>query len=771
MQGFGRELFRRRVPQIVGAYLAGGWILLEFTDWTVNRYVLSPHLTDFVVASWLLLLPAVAMLAWNHGSPGRDVFSRGELIGVVLNLVVAVGVLAAVFRGRDLGAATSSVEVLDEQGRTVTRSVPKPEYRRRVALFPMRNGSGDPELDWLQFGLPAAVAIDLRQDAFVTGLLPRGRELENGDPDRPLLFPLARQRELAAERGAGSFVAGTLNRVTGGLEARVTIYSTRTGVPVEERILSAPDALSLADAISVALRRDVGVPAGHIEGTADLPVREILSDDERATKSFFAGLFLADQDAARSLAAFEEAVARDSTFARAQLRVGDQRLKANDGGRALAAFEAAIRHEYRLEESSRFGLKTLYFNASQQPDKAVRAARMRTELFPEDSEGHWMLGSLLMRGGDTEGALAALETALATDPANSDLLLTIGNVYREDNRPDEAARRFREYAERNPDSRVAEIVLGELFLGEGQLDSATAHFQRAELIDPSSPDPLGQQAIVALYRGRPGDAEPQLEAAGRRAATDRERLDVLRRLRLARELAGRSEEAVRLGLESAEIQTRLDGPATGEQIRGYVAASAARGGRDAEARTLLDGMAAVLQPPYDDFVGLAEALAARERDDAATIRRNVPTVRRLLEDAGLSRFDWLVSFLEAEAARIEGDCEEAAVRIEDAVASVARASLFEFNREFGIDPLTARASCLRKLGRLDEAGDLLAEVLRRVPGEPNARVEAARLAAARGDRDGALRELDAALATWRDADPGYRPAIAARALREELAGG
>jgi len=37
MADFGRELLRRRVPQIVGAYLARGSIQLDFTDWTVNR--------------------------------------------------------------------------------------------------------------------------------------------------------------------------------------------------------------------------------------------------------------------------------------------------------------------------------------------------------------------------------------------------------------------------------------------------------------------------------------------------------------------------------------------------------------------------------------------------------------------------------------------------------------------------------------------------------------------------------------------------------------
>ena len=35
------ELLRRRVPQVVGVYLAAGWGLLEFTDWATGRFALS----------------------------------------------------------------------------------------------------------------------------------------------------------------------------------------------------------------------------------------------------------------------------------------------------------------------------------------------------------------------------------------------------------------------------------------------------------------------------------------------------------------------------------------------------------------------------------------------------------------------------------------------------------------------------------------------------------------------------------------------------------
>ncbi len=70
------ELMRRRVPQIVGLYLAAGWGLLEFTDWATSRFGLLEFWEDAVVASWALLLPVVASLAWRWGAPGTSPLPR-----------------------------------------------------------------------------------------------------------------------------------------------------------------------------------------------------------------------------------------------------------------------------------------------------------------------------------------------------------------------------------------------------------------------------------------------------------------------------------------------------------------------------------------------------------------------------------------------------------------------------------------------------------------------------------------------------------------------
>ena len=62
-----QEMVRRRVPQVVGIYLAAGWALVEFSDWAVGRFGLSGRVTDVLITLLLFGLPFVVLAAWRLG--------------------------------------------------------------------------------------------------------------------------------------------------------------------------------------------------------------------------------------------------------------------------------------------------------------------------------------------------------------------------------------------------------------------------------------------------------------------------------------------------------------------------------------------------------------------------------------------------------------------------------------------------------------------------------------------------------------------------------
>jgi len=50
MADFITELRDRRILPAVGVYVAGSWVVIEILDRLVERYLLSPYLSDIVEA-------------------------------------------------------------------------------------------------------------------------------------------------------------------------------------------------------------------------------------------------------------------------------------------------------------------------------------------------------------------------------------------------------------------------------------------------------------------------------------------------------------------------------------------------------------------------------------------------------------------------------------------------------------------------------------------------------------------------------------------------
>ena len=167
MAGLIRECVDRRVPQVVTIYAGASWGLVEFSAFLTDEFLLSPHWPRVAMTTLLLLAPMAVMLAWFHGKRGRDEVPLVEKIAIPANLVLALAVLGVLFRGADLGAATTTVFVETEDGEGIERVVPKPEFRKRTALFAFDAGPGlGEDEDWLTYMAPVTLVLDLAADDF-----------------------------------------------------------------------------------------------------------------------------------------------------------------------------------------------------------------------------------------------------------------------------------------------------------------------------------------------------------------------------------------------------------------------------------------------------------------------------------------------------------------------------------------------------------------------------------------------------------------------------
>ena len=102
------------MPQILAIYGAGCWTVVQIVEWIIDRYLISPHLTDLCLIGMLSFIPSVAIIAYFHGTPGRDKWHPIEKIGIPINIIASVLILFIAFYPKDLGAITETVIVEDD---------------------------------------------------------------------------------------------------------------------------------------------------------------------------------------------------------------------------------------------------------------------------------------------------------------------------------------------------------------------------------------------------------------------------------------------------------------------------------------------------------------------------------------------------------------------------------------------------------------------------------------------------------------------------------
>ncbi len=107
---FFENLMHRRVPQIVGMYVAATGLVIELGDWVTERFNLPTMLTSYIFVAMLVMLPAIVLFAYNHGAPGADEWTKSERVVIPLNAVL--GLVLLYFLGPLL-----PVEAATEDGR------------------------------------------------------------------------------------------------------------------------------------------------------------------------------------------------------------------------------------------------------------------------------------------------------------------------------------------------------------------------------------------------------------------------------------------------------------------------------------------------------------------------------------------------------------------------------------------------------------------------------------------------------------------------------
>ena len=760
-----RNLFERRVPQVLAVYAGASWALVECTAFIVAEFLLSPYWPRIVMSALLLLFPSAAMLGWFHGRPGRDEVPRAEKIGIPVNVAVAAAILILLFREVDLGARTTTA-AFEVEGATVERTVAKPEYRRRTALSRFDAGPGlAAEELWLTYMAPLALELDLAADDFFepVSLSVFNERLAEYGLQRGGAIPLALRRAVAELLHATFLVSGTVDRVEAGFRVTLALDNAGTSARVSETVHEGADLLALVDEMSETLAEALDIP--DRDGIEDLPVRDRLTEDEGALAAFgraYAQLLSHPAHVDAALNGLRAATALDPTFAVAQYDLSAVYEGNNQTEEAVTALRAALDHLYRFPERLGFRARADYYFLTEQPDQGWAVIEMWVALHPEDPAAleYYALGQSIR--GDWEGLIQTLQTRYRLSPDNHALLNELAEAYENLGDDDQALAALEQYARRIPADYTGHLDLARIHTRLGAYGVAREHLERAIIVDPLNPEPVAELASLDLHAGRFDAAMAGYERALELARTPRQKASVLDQLKEYYRFRGRMEDAI---WTARALPEEVSGVYTPLEIAEYRLADIGiylEAGRQEDAAALFEALRSQLEldAPGNDpyYVSQWRIRIALEAGETAVARATYGAASDWIETWGADRFRPSLIAALGRIEELDGDYVAAERHYRDALSRDDRT--LEWYRWIG--------GTLRKADRLAEAEAELREALRLVPSDPYTHFELARVLEASGDTAGAVAHLGSALLAWEPADESFAPAREARAKLAEL---
>lgn len=777
MSDFISEIRERRVLPALGVYIGGTWVLIEILDRLVERYLLSPYLTDIAFWGLYSLIPAVILIAWTHGQPGKDEITTAEKVGVPINVIATIGLVLTLFSDKDLSAAAELVTVSDEHGQTISQYVAGQSHRRKMAMFFWENRTGDNENDWLSYAVPQMVSQDLQQSPFV-----QATSLWSGGPNGLYLqaqqagftngldMPNSLMRRIALGANRDYFVEGDIEQSGTEWVLNARIWSSQSATlvgSVEER---GTDLYDLADRVSLGVREILEVPVGG--AVEDLSIADTYGESLDALKSFISGMnaWLFNNDLEGAQALLDESLQSDSQFVLAWFYKAQLAAQQGDLGRAQAAFSEAQKLDYRLSAIDRMVVKANLYRMSGESEKLESFLRMYARV-SDDVRSRIILANVLLNTGAMEEARSLYEEALAMDPSEISLLLNLANIHRASGENEAAIASVRDFLGHKPEDVNALLLLGDLYREDGNNEDAATSYEQAMFVSTGNIEPLVRLSQLAGSRGDSEEAFALLDQAESEATTPSQFSAILNaRIQLLR----------RYGEIRKAIDTMISKLAYDREFMPPIAMALGQTPERVLLHLKIDQVEAAwavqqegmnsIEPPMNEFLAFSEALIHEHQGDFEAALAAVDRGQAVIDLFKLSVFEFQVALSRGTVASERMDHAGAARYFEQALTQLRSAIIGGLPELMNYRPnmLAWLATEQVRAGQLAEAQASLERGFKLDASHPQLWTTRAELQMAKGEPDLARASLGVALAIWKNADPDFENLLEARALQQRI---
>ncbi|HSG67597.1 MAG TPA: tetratricopeptide repeat protein, partial [Bacteroidales bacterium] len=754
---FFKDLWKRRVIQITGIYLVLSFLMRLGTEMIVRKYMLSPHLVNLVWFMLISLIPSIILISYFHGRKGVSRWTKIELVGLPVNIIAAFIVLFLLFKGKEMGAITTTLKIQDEDGKEVERLVLKNEFRKKILIFNLNNITGDTALDYLQYGIPEMLQQDLMQDLLLNAETIRKifpQIIESGHKDGTGLS-LTLMKRFADQMHKNYFIFGDFSREGADYILKLKLYETELTRFVSDIEVRDPSPFGLVDKLTPVLKKDLELPESQISLWPDLPVSEIFTSSEKALYYFSRAIVEeAESKWTKTNNSLERAIAEDNDFAIAHLYAALSFLNTGDVDKANLHLQSAINLLDKLSDRQKFVAKYVYYVLGQEPEKALAVLKMWIELYPDDMVAHESLAQRYAVKNMVKEALAEYKEILRLDPERYEVMSTLGGFYLRLGEYDSSLVYYEKYASALPKQTESYRNLGRYYRTTGNMEMAGEYYQKALLMADMS-EMASIKIDLANIALLSGDFEKALQGYSDALNDSRNSEDsgqVYQALYSYYHIRGQADKALEYYEKKLEKFKTYVAPRDYIVFQVFNMEVYVDAGETEKALRILDDLSARLSPPLHNIVPIGYMFLYAETGDIEKAQEAMEGAEELAKGFGEEVMMNNIYYAQAKISELQGNYADAIQNYNKYLSSNAN----NYTVYIGI------ARCYRLMKEYAKAEEEILIPLKYRPFIPEVNYEAALIYFDLGEKEKGMELLERTVDIWQDADEDYSKARQAK---------
>lgn len=366
--------------QFLAAYLVAAWTFLQFLDWILTRYDISPNWVDVFLWLFIGIVPSLAIYFYNQERLSAGILKLREKILFPLNLILLIAILYFAFGNSDLGATTKEISFTNDEGNLATQLITKEEFRIGLPIFKFESINKDSTYIWLEQGISELIYQDITQDKNISPFLSDSEGTVN--------------KVTEARIFNNYYLDGTYEVLDSIYSVTPRVRDAKNGKLIAEQTFEGTDLLNLLDEVSIYVRENIGITEIKRDFYIDLNLNEFYSNSLEAIKYNLQNNFQKAQDI-------------DPEFSMSYLENASQSIRFSLGEETeKTLINLAYKYSNKLPLQRQLEIRILRHIAFEEWEVAEKLLKLQLEIDPSNETYNQLLYSVY---GETKQTDAYME--------------------------------------------------------------------------------------------------------------------------------------------------------------------------------------------------------------------------------------------------------------------------------------------------------------------------------------------------------------------------